>query len=96
MTTVLLCVGGSVPRLAPYLNRCEVCFQARVALQHAAVGPFSSILRSEGRTMQGMHFKVFICKLFFTRILTFTFVAKVSFELLVPRAGIEIENALTK
>lgn len=96
MTTVLLCVGGSVPRLAPYLNRCEVCFQAHVVLQHADMGPFRSILRSEGRTMQGMHFKVFICRLFFTCIHIFTFVAKVSFELLAPGAGIEIKNALTK
>lgn len=64
----LLCIGRTVPRLAPYLNCCEVCFQAPVVLQHADASPFRSTLRSEGCTTQEMHFKVFICRLFFTRI----------------------------
>lgn len=94
MTTALLCIGGSVPRLAPYRNRCAVCFQAPAVFQHAAVGPFNSTLRSKGHTTQGMHLKVFISRLFFMRIHIFTFVAKVSFEALVPSAGIEIKMHL--
>lgn len=35
---------------APYLNRCAVCFQAPVVVQHADTGPFNSTLRSKGHT----------------------------------------------